>query len=87
VGESLEKKWYFCFFNGNWRNIGSSTWDLTEYDGDRKNHAWKIAKETWMFSKIFIGDMGWDIYIYIHNQLQPSHCGRINSLHGKSSVK
>jgi len=63
MGESLEKKWYFCFFNGDWRNIGSSTWDLTEYDGDRKNHAWKIAKETWMFSKIFIGDMGWDIYI------------------------
>ena len=55
------------FFNGNWRNIGSSTWDLTEYDGDRKNHAWKIAKKTWMFSKIFIGDMGWDIYIYITN--------------------
>ena len=67
---TFEKRWYFLvfysFFDGNWRNIGSSTWDLTEYDGDRENQAWKIAKETWMFSKIFIGDMGWDIYIYIH---------------------
>ena len=63
----LRKSGTSVFFNGHWRNIGSSTWDLTEYDGDRKNHAWKIAKETWMFSKIFIGDMGWDIYIYITN--------------------
>jgi hypothetical protein len=46
----------------------------------------KLQKKRGCFPRFSSGI--WDgIYIYIHNQLQPSHRGRINSLHGKSSVK
>ena len=44
----------------------------------------KLQKKRGCFPRFSLGI--WD-GIYIYNQLQPSHCGRINSLHGKSSVK